>query len=114
MAGTRAAIRYAKAIFDTATDKGSAADVNQDMADIAASISGSGDLQAFLQNPTVSSENKFSTLNEIFSGMSSVSSSLFRLLYENKRLGIISNVATEFNKLYEEKSGVEKAIVTTA
>ncbi|HEY0047020.1 MAG TPA: ATP synthase F1 subunit delta [Flavobacterium sp.] len=114
MAGTRAAIRYAKAIFDTAEDKGAALDVNKDMSEVASAIDSSRELQSFLQNPTVSSDIKLSAIKEIFSNVSPVTNNLFRLLYENKRLEIIAAVASEYNNLYDEKSGFETAIVTTA
>ena len=66
MAGTRAAIRYAKAILDIAKVNNSVDAVNADMIAIAKAIKESAELKDFLQSPIVKGEIKFSSLNEIF------------------------------------------------
>ena len=114
MADTRAAIRYAKAILDIAHDKGVATEVSNDMASIASTINGNAELNTFIQNPTIHVEVKQKALLEVFAGNNSVTNSLFRLLFENKRFEILAAVATEYNKLFEEMNGMEKATVTTA
>ena len=114
MAGTRAAIRYAKAILDIAHDKGVAGEVNNDMELIASTIKGNAELMTFIINPTTIVEVKNNAIAEIFSAVNGVTKSLFRLLHENKRFEILSDIATEYNKLFEEMNGMEKATVTTA
>jgi len=114
MASTRAAIRYAKAILDIAHDKGVATEVSNDMASIASTINGNAELSAFIQNPTTRVEVKQSALLEVFAGINGVTKSLFQLLFENKRFEILAAVATEYNQLFEEMNGMEKATVTTA
>jgi F-type H+-transporting ATPase subunit delta len=111
---SRAAIRYGKAILETAHDKGVATEVNNDMSDIVASIAGSAELNDFLMSPTTTSEAKESALLEIFSASNGVTKSLFRLLLENKRFEILGSIASEYNRMFEEMNGVEKAKVTTA
>jgi len=114
MAGTRAAIRYAKAILDMAHDKGVAMEVNNDMQTIAETIIGNEELKSFIQSPTTTVEVKESALSEIFTAVNPVTKSLFRLLLENKRFEILSDIATVYNNLFEEMNGVEVAKVTTA
>ncbi len=114
MAGTRAAIRYAKAILDVAHSKGVATEVNSDMESIAATINGNAELRTFILDPTTKVEVKESALSEIFADINGVTKSLFRLLFENKRFEILNTVASEYNKLFEEMNGVEVAKVTTA
>jgi F-type H+-transporting ATPase subunit delta len=114
MAGTRAAIRYAKAILDTAQSKGVGSEVNADMTTISSTISTNGELTAFIENPTTNAEVKQSALSEIFSDVNGVTKSLFRLLFENKRFEILGSIASEYNRLFEEMNGVEVAKVTTA
>jgi F-type H+-transporting ATPase subunit delta len=111
---SRAAIRYAKAILDAAHDKGVATEVNNDMLSIASTIGGNAELTAFIQSPTTTVEMKQNALLEIFSEISDVTKSLFRLLFENKRFEILDAIASEYNNLFEEMNGVEKATVTTA
>jgi F-type H+-transporting ATPase subunit delta len=114
MAGTRAAIRYAKAILDIAHSKGVATEVGNDMVSIASTINGNAELSTFIANPTTKVEVKNSALNEVFAGVNGVTKSLFQLLHENKRFEILSAIASEYTKLFEEMNGMEKATVTTA
>lgn len=114
MAGTRAAIRYAKAILDIAHSKGVAAEVNKDMALIASTIGNNAELSTFIQSPTTGVEVKNSAVSEVFSGINGVTTNLFQLLHDNKRFEILSDVATEYNKQFEAMNGMEKALVTTA
>jgi F-type H+-transporting ATPase subunit delta len=68
MSGTRAAIRYAKAILDIAHDKAVATKVNNDMATIATTINSNAELSTFIGNPTTRVEVKNSAF-EKFSAM---------------------------------------------
>ena len=111
---TRAAIRYAKAIFDIAHPKGIAGEVNNDMATIASTIKGNAELTAFISNPTTSLKSKYSAVGEIFASANGVTKSLFQLLNENKRFEILGDIAAEYNRLFEEMNGMETATVTTA
>lgn len=114
MTGTRAAIRYAKAILDVSNANGNVASVSQDMLTVTAAISESLDLNQFLQNPVVKGEAKLAALNEIFATANADTKSLFQLLFQNKRLDILEAVATQFNVLYDELQGKQIAYVTTA
>jgi len=114
MAGTRAAIRYAKAILDLANSKGVAEAVNNDMKSIASAIETNEELSTFIQNPTTTVEVKEGALLEVFANVNGVTKGLFRLLFENKRFEILDAIALEYNKLFDENNGVEVAKVTTA
>lgn len=114
MAGTRAAIRYAKAILDLANSKGVAEVVNNDMKLIASTINGNAELSTFILNPTLKVDVKESALTEIFAETNSVTKGLFHLLFENKRFEILEAIAQEYTALFDESNGVEIATVTTA
>jgi len=114
MAGTRAAIRYAKAILDIAKVNNSVDAVNADMIAIAKAIKESAELKEFLQSPIVKGEIKFSSLNEIFASAQKETKGLFQLLLANKRFELLNDVALQFNALYDELNGIEVAKVTTA
>ena len=111
---SRAAIRYAKAILETAVASGNAAKVNNDMLSVVTAVNGSAELGEFLSSPIITSDVKMNALKEVFAGVQSETNSLFRLLQENKRFEILANIASQFNLLFDEMNGVEKAIVTTA
>ena len=111
---SRAAIRYAKAILETAVSSENVVKVNNDMLSIVASIAGSAELNQFLSSPIISSEVKMSALSEVFPTVQAETKSLFRLLQENKRFEILGPIASQFNALFDEMNGVEVAKVTTA
>ncbi len=111
---SRAAIRYAKAILETAVASGKAEKVNEDMKSIVATISASADLKEFLSSPIIASELKMNALSEVFGTAQSETKSLFRLLQENKRFEILSAIASQYNILFDEMNNVEVANVTTA
>lgn len=111
---SRAAIRYAKAILDTAHAKGVAAEVNTDMQSVVSALKDSAELNAFVQSPTTPSETKESALQEVFASSNALTKGLFKLLAENKRFDILAAVALEYGRQYEELNGVEVAEVTTA
>lgn len=114
MAGTRAAIRYAKAILDIAHSKDAAVAVNDDMTLIASTINGNLELSTFIQNPTIKVEVKESALLEVFAEVNPATKSLFHLLFVNKRFEILLAIATEYNALFDETNGIQVAKVTTA
>ena len=111
---SRAAIRYAKAILETAVSSGKANQVNEDMKSIIAAVDSSADLNQFLASPIITSEVKMNALSEVFSSVQAETKSLFRLLQENKRFEILVAIATQFNAQFDEMNGVEVAKVTTA
>ena len=114
MSGTRAAIRYAKAILEIADSKGVASKVSADMTLIAATLSGNAELTHFIQNPLIKTDIKKNVVLEVFANVNEVTQSLFHLLLENKRFEILEAIAVEYNKLFDIMNGVEIAKVTTA
>jgi F-type H+-transporting ATPase subunit delta len=114
MSSTRAAIRYAKAILEIANSKNAISEVNADMALIAATIQTNSELSSFIQNPLVSTEAKKNVVSEVFASSHAITKSIFQLLLENKRFGILDSIAVEYNKLVDKANGVELVQVTTA
>ena len=114
MSGTRAAIRYAKAILEIADSKKVATQVSADMALITSTINTNAELNTFIQSPTINVDQKESALLEVFANANAVTKSLFHLLMENKRFEILDAIALEYNKLFDIMNGVEVAKVTTA
>ncbi len=114
MKGTRAASRYAKAILETAQSKGVAESVNDDMALIASTFGSNAELRDFIQNPVISADKKGNAFAEIFADVNPVTRSMFQLLLANNRFEIVDQVAVQYNRLFNENSGVEVAKVTTA
>lgn len=114
MAGTRAAIRYAKAVLSLASDQDSASLVDKDMKLIANAIAENDDLNRLLKSAVIKSDIKKDILNKLFPKLNDLSTKLFDLLVTNKRIDILGDVALKYSLLFDELSGKEKAFVTTA
>lgn len=114
MTGTRAASRYAKAIFEIASSKGQAEIVGKDMLSIAELIQSNAELKEFILNPTVSVESKNAALLKIFVDANEITKSLFRLLFENKRFEILEQISNGYNNIFQEANNIQTAYVTTA
>ncbi|GGA68196.1 ATP synthase subunit delta [Flavobacterium palustre] len=114
MAGTRAAIRYAKAILSMADSIGVANEINNDMVLIASTIKSNSELNTFIQSPTISVDVKENALLEVFANVNGVTKGFFHLLFENKRFEILEAIAVAYSELFDEANGLEVAVVTTA
>lgn len=114
MSGTRAAIRYAKALLSLASDQNTAEVVNNDMKLIANTIAESKDLNAMLQSPVVTSTVKKAVLLDVFKNTNKLTGNLIDTLITNKRISLIGNAASKYNELYDELRGTEVATVTSA
>ena len=115
MSGSRAAVRYAKAILSFALEQNKEVEVNNDMLLIANTIVDSKDLQLLLSSPVIKSVVKKDTIKEVFSSkVSTLTIGLVDLLIDNKRLSILEDVAKKYTILFDELKGIEVAKVTTA
>lgn len=114
MTGSRAALRYAKATLSLARDKKVATEVNNDMNLIGSTIKKNKDLRAVLNSPVVKETVKKNVLTQVFSGVNGVTSGLFGILLENRRIDLLSIITAKYNELYDEMHGIQVARVTTA
>ncbi len=114
MSGSRAAIRYAKAVLSLATDQKSAEAVNSDMKTITTAIAQSEDLNQMLQSPVVRSSDKKVVLASVFKNANVATVNLIDTLISNKRLALLNDVAASYTELYDRLRGSQIATVTTA
>lgn len=114
MSESRAAIRYAKATLDFATEKKVADNVEKDMRRIAETISGNEELQGFLSSPIIKTVAKKEALVQIFKGSEEITLGLMDTLADNGRIAMLEEVAYKYIIQYEKMKGEEVAIVTTA
>jgi len=115
MKGTRAALRYAKAILNLAKERGIADEINNDMLLIDRTIKENHELLNMLKSPIIKSAVKKSILTELFGKkINTISLGLINLLIENKRLPLLPLVAIEYTVIYDFLKGVEIAQVTSA
>lgn len=114
MAGTRAAIRYAKAILDLSQANNNTVNVTNDMTSIVNAVKDSKEFKDFLQSPIIKGEVKHSSLELIFASAQKETKGLFQLLLVNKRFELLPTIASDFKALVNELNGIEIAKVTTA
>jgi F-type H+-transporting ATPase subunit delta len=114
MAGTRAAIRYAKAILEMSQANNNTVNVAKDMTSIVNAVKDSKELNDFLQSPIIKGEVKFSSLQQIFASAQKETKGLFQLLLTNKRFELLPTIASDFQVLVNELNGVQIGKVTTA
>ncbi|WP_452221548.1 ATP synthase F1 subunit delta [Lacinutrix salivirga] len=114
MAGTRAAIRYAKAVLDLASTQKTAPAVNEDMLQIANAVNESQDLSNMLQNAVITASDKKEALLKVFPNANPMFAGLLDVLVQNKRINILGDVASKYVELYEKSQNIEVANVTTA
>ena len=114
MKEARAAIRYAKATLDFATEKKVADKVEKDMRNIAEVISENTELQNVLSSPVVKSDVKKNALNTIFKESNEITLGLIDTLTSNKRIEMLQEVAYKYIVLFEKMKGEDVAYVTSA
>jgi F-type H+-transporting ATPase subunit delta len=115
MSSIRIAQRYAKALFDLSTDKGSIERTLADAGSINRTIAGSRDLQLMLKSPIVSSEKKFSVLQAVFgSSVDGLTMQFIGMLTNKNREGFLSDMMQAFQDLYRDKNRIVKVRVISA
>ena len=66
MKGSRAALRYAKAILNLAKESNKESDVNKDMALVASRIAENDELDVMLKSPVIKAADKKKVLDSIY------------------------------------------------
>ena len=112
--GSRAAIRYAKAVLSLAQDQKAAQEVNDDMMLIRQTINENKELRAVLRSPVVKPSVKQTVIKEIFSKTHTITQGTIDLLVQNNRVDKLAIVAEKYIILFEQERGKETAVVTTA
>ena len=115
MAGSRAAIRYAKAVLNLAKDSGNETLVNDNMKLIVDTIAESDDLDVMLKSPVIKAADKQKVLNALFGDkVDNIVKGLFNLLEENKRMVMLESIARQYAIIYDYHKNINVARVTTA
>ncbi len=114
MSGSKAGIRYAKAVLQQAGEANVANVVFDDMQSVYTTLSDSKELRAVLKSPVIKSEDKKEALLKIFADRSENTKSLIKVLTDNGRIASLSSVAESYIDLYNESKGVKVAKVITA
>ncbi len=114
MNGSRAALRYAKAVIQNSKEDNTSDLVFGDMQSVKDTIEGSKELRLMLQSPIIKTNDKREALLAIFKNQSETIKKLINLLVDNKRAHLLGDVAASYVHLHNEAKGVKTAKVTTA
>ena len=115
MKGTRASVRFAKALIDLATEQNSMDKVYADMHLINKACKANHELVVLLESPIVRTDKKQSILKAVFSGKVSKATEFFMLLLTTKRReALLESIAESFVEQYKVKKKILTAVITTA
>jgi F-type H+-transporting ATPase subunit delta len=114
MADSIVAYRYAKSLFDFATEKNVINEVNDDMVTFKTVCDENRQFLVVLGNPIVRHHTKLAILKKTFEkNVHPVTFSIFNVLTKKNRENLIYSIAEEFDKLYNQQKGIQKVTVTT-
>ena len=111
---SRAAIRYAKAIYEIADEENFIKETFNDMIRINKLNRDSSDFKNLLSNSTIDNFDKKKAILSLLEKNNSITEKLLDLLIHNKRVAIISDIASCFIQLYNKNNNIKEAIVITA
>ncbi|MBN1822475.1 MAG: ATP synthase F1 subunit delta [Prolixibacteraceae bacterium] len=108
-------VRYAKAFFSLAKEKGMLDTLKADIETVMNVCNESVDFILFLDSPVVKTSKKIKLFTEIFSGsVHELTLKFLILIAENKRESYIPGVCRNFLGLTRENMGIKSAVMTTA
>ena len=114
MKAGRVSIRYAKALLEFAIENQKEKSVVQEMENILSVMESSPDLEGALNSPVLPGSQKRKIIDEIFPKASKMLKSLFDLLSQNGREGILGGTAQHYIQLFDTHQGKVVATVTSA
>jgi F-type H+-transporting ATPase subunit delta len=111
---SRAAIRYAKAIFEIAIEENAIENVFNDMNVIYSLSNDSLDFRNLLTNSQIKYQDKKNAILSLIESYSGLTVKLIDLLINNKRVYIVNDIAKSFIQLYNRHNDIKEAVVITA
>ena len=111
---SRAAIRYARAIYEIADEEKLIEEVFNDMIRINKLNRDSFDFKNLLSNSIIDNIDKKKAILSLIEKNNSITEKLLDLLIHNKRVAIISDISSSFIQLYNKHNNIKEAVVITA
>jgi F-type H+-transporting ATPase subunit delta len=108
-----AAKRHAQAVFQLALERGELEKWLEDLKTIATTLS-EPQLMAILESPKVHLDEKIGLISRCLPGVSQLALNLVYLLVARRRLRLIDQIVSEYQRLADAYQGLEHAEVTTA
>ena len=111
-----AAKRYAKAVFDLASESGELDNVTSEFRALGALVDGNAELKLALSNPMVDPAERKALMKAILdrAGASALTKNAVLLITDHRRSDVLPQIAADLARLSDEKAGRIQAEVTSA
>ncbi|MBN8611618.1 MAG: ATP synthase F1 subunit delta [Deltaproteobacteria bacterium] len=115
-ASSVAARRYAKALYELASESKQVEKVRQDLTDLAKTFETNAELRQLVENPAFGPEAKKKAIVALAQrmGAAPVLISTLKLLVDRRRIGALGDISEAFTTIAERKSGRVRAEIITA
>ena len=114
MKSSKAAKRYAKALFSSSSEKGTLEAVRNDLQAIRGLAETSEDFKHFITNPLIGSDRAGEVISALFKKKAHPATLQFlQFLAHKKRLNQVAPICAAFDALYDESKNVQRAHVTS-
>lgn len=107
-------LKYARALYEAALDKGRMAEVHSDLVDFVKAEQDVPELGMVLANPTLDSTTKEELLGDLLAGSEPLVRNFLRLLAQKDRISQLKEIAREFELLVAAGERRLSVVVTTA
>jgi F-type H+-transporting ATPase subunit delta len=107
-------VRYSKALFNLAKEKGTLEVVKNDMDAVFTLMKESNELQLLFQNPVLKPSKKSEAVDQIFKSFNTSTLSFIKLLIKNRREEHLMDISRYFLDKYMHYKGIENATFTSA
>ena len=107
--------RYAKALFDYASEKNQVEEVCEDLRLFTDTLKNNRELQVLLRNPVIEPFQKHKIFESIFNGtLHDTTYQFMDVLLKKKREPALDTICEEFFKLYNKAHNIHLVTITTA
>jgi F-type H+-transporting ATPase subunit delta len=108
--------RYAGALVDVALENKQADQVKGELSAFAAMVRESGELLAFLANPSIARASKHAAIEQIVArmGASRTLRNYLFVIVDQRRAGMLVEIEQAFSRLLDARQGITQAAVTSA
>jgi len=108
-------VRYAKAFFSLAKEKGLMEELQKDAFLVSSVCNSISDFMVLIESPVISTSGKIKAIKSIFQGkVNPFSLNFLVLITENRREKFIPGIFRNLEELYRKSQGISTAVLTTA
>lgn len=108
--------RYAAALYMAAVKGNQLDKVQKELAQLQTLMADSKEFSAFVSDPSIPTETRFTGLNAVLSkmGASEITKRFVDIVVENNRAGEFQKILDKFSDIVSDQKGQIKAVITTA